>query len=81
MEKLWDKRLHSPKQDVSVKKHSSRGQMGFAITSDKWVEYHKELEWTKFEKEDNIREQKIEHELNKSTSKKAKQSNKKPKRK
>lgn len=77
---MWGQHLHWPKEGVP-KKRASRDPMPFAITSEKWVEYHKEQERKKSEKENDIKRRKMKRESKKSTTNKTKLSKKKTKNK
>lgn len=80
VDSLWEKHLHWPKQEGEMKnKKRKRVQMPYAITSNKWVEYHNKQEQKKVAKEETITNRKLDKLLKKTAAEKKKMETQKKK--
>lgn len=69
---LWNEHLYWPQQENKPKtKVNSRVIMPFAITSDKWAQYHKEQEIKKNLKCEEVKKRKVEREEKKNQKEKS----------
>lgn len=60
-EDIWNKDLHWPKPEEKGR-NSTRTLMPYAITSNKWVDFHNEQQRKKDEKDETTRTRKLKRE-------------------